>query len=378
MKTSISQLSTSNFHFLSKKTILIFTVLFFNFLSLSAQDKQKKDNFIQKTLSRSRISGQWFLTYTLNTLDTTSVFRVKRSYFDVKTKINDRLSIRYTQDITIDKEGIDAGNIETRMKYMFLKVKMRDLGFISKQYLEIGMAHRPWVDFDSKINLYRLQDEMFTDRNDIINSADLGVSWVGLFGKELDEDYQKKVSSAYPGRYGSFAIGVFNGGGYSALEKNRNKTIETRITLRPLPDHVPGLQISHAFAYGLANVPDVKAPFLLNIIALSSQSRYHTLHAQYYTGLGSNQDHFVSEDGNSYKNYGFSVLGELKTPKLPFTIFSRYDYLSSEAWENKAETVLSAGVAYLFAKSKLAAYYERNTYVDKVENIFELVLEIKF
>lgn len=355
---------------------ILFLLLFVSF-GLSAQE-QTDSSIVQKTLSRSRISGQWFLAYTINTLDTTREFRLKRGYLDIRTQINNRLSVRYTQDITIDREGSDAGNIETRMKYMYLKIKLNNWAIINDHYVEIGMSHRPWVDFDGKINPYRLQDEMFTDRNNIISSADLGFSWVGLLGKPLNENYLNAVSSAYPGRYGSFALGLFNGGGYSALEKNRNKTLETRISLRPLPDFVPGLQFTHAFAYGLANVAEYEAPFRMHIFALTSQSRFHSLQAQYYTGTGGHQDHYVSSNGNSYKNKGYSVLAEIKTPAFPLSVFSRYDYLQSEAWANANENLFAAGIAYRFSKSKLAAYYEKNQHLTETENIWELVLEIKF
>ena len=339
---------------------------------------QSDSSALKKTISETEISGQWFLAYTYNDFDSLAHFQLKRGYLDIKTKINSSFSVRYTQDIAIDKEGDDAGNIETRMKYMYLKAKLKDMGFIKNSYLELGMSHRPWVDFDGKINPYRLQDEMFTDRNNIINSADLGISWIGLFGEALDENCQKHISSAYPGRYGSFAIGIFNGGGYSALEQNSNKTLESRISLRPFPDWIPGLQITHSFAYGMANVPEIKAPFLLNIVALTFQSQYHILHAQYYNGSGGHQDHYISPVGIAYKNTGLSLLGEFSIPKTNLSLFSRYDYLKSERWEIKPHTLIAGGLSYNLYKSKLAAYYEKSDYETHTENIWELALEIKF
>ena len=65
------------------------------------------------------ISGQWFLAYNYNNSSELSQFALKRGYFTVKTKMNDFLSARYTQDITLDKEGSDAGNVELRLKYLY-------------------------------------------------------------------------------------------------------------------------------------------------------------------------------------------------------------------------------------------------------------------
>jgi hypothetical protein len=356
---------------------LFLSIIFFSAI-INSVFGQSDSSLLLKTISKTSISGQWFLAYTYNTYDSLAQFQLKRAYLDIKTKINPTFSVRYTQDIAIDKEGEDAGNIETRMKYMYLKAKLKNMGLIKHSYLEIGMAHRPWVDFDGKINAYRLQDEMFADRNNIINSADLGLSWIGLFGDELDESYQKNVSSAYPGRYGSFALGIYNGGGYSSLEQNSNKTIESRISIRPFPDWMPGMQITHSFAYGMANIPDIQAAFLLNIFALTSESRYHTLHAQYYTGKGGHLEHYISPEGESYGNTGFSVLSEIKIPKTHAAVFSRYDYLESERWGNNTNTLFAGGVAYRFHKSKLAAYFEQSKYETHTENIWELALEIKF
>jgi len=57
----------------------------------------------------------------------------------------------------------------------------------------------------------------------------------------------------YPGRYGSFSLGIYNGGGYHAKEKNQNKVLEGRLTLRPLPAALPGLQLSYFGLVGKGN-----------------------------------------------------------------------------------------------------------------------------
>jgi len=111
----------------------------------------------------------------------------------------------------------------------------------------------PWIEFEEKINSYRVVASHFLDETKIFPSADFGANASMLFGGLIDESYQKRVSAAYPGRYGSMVIGVYNGRGYHALGKNNNKTLQWRITMRPLPDHVPGMQLSYTGAYGKGN-----------------------------------------------------------------------------------------------------------------------------
>lgn len=54
-------------------------------------------------------------------------------------------------------------------------------------------------------------------------------------------------------KYGTFSIGIYNGGGYHAMEENTNKTVESRLTFRPFPQTIPGLQFSYNMIYGKGN-----------------------------------------------------------------------------------------------------------------------------
>ncbi len=78
----------------------------------------------------------------------------------------------------------------------------------------------------------------------LISSADVGIAVGTMFGGEMPADHQRTVSSAFPGRYASFVIGVYNGGGYAASEQNANKPLEDRAWVPPLPDTAPGLEVS--------------------------------------------------------------------------------------------------------------------------------------
>ncbi|NJO88344.1 MAG: hypothetical protein HC831_04775 [Chloroflexia bacterium] len=217
--------------------------------SLFAQSNDSIKNDVAKNLlQNTTISGQYFMAYNYNDSEELHNFLLKRGYFTLKTKINEMFSVRYTQDITLDEEGEDAGNVEMRLKYLYLKGKLDKI--LRNSYFEVGLVHTPWLDFEQHINEYRVQGKMFSESIRMLNSADFGVTVAGLIGGEIDEKYQKEVNKYEAGKYGSYAFGFFNGGGYHDFEENSNKTFQSRLTLRPLPNKIPGLQLSHSFAYG--------------------------------------------------------------------------------------------------------------------------------
>lgn len=344
------------------------------FLALSQEQNPKLNQVIQNT----SISGEWFLGFNYNSSEEMSQFSLKRGYFTIKTKLNDVISVRYTQDITLDKEGGDMGNIEMRLKYLYMKVDLKKMDFLRNSYLEFGMVHRPWVDFEQKYNGYRVQGTMYSDRYDLTTSADFGILWAGLIGGKIDTEKHDYLTSDYAGKYGSFALGIFNGGGYHAVEKNNNKVFEGRLTLRPMPEQVPGLQFSYALAYGKANTPWNNADYAMNLFYISAETRLVRLMGQYYTGKGSYSGEYTDALGYSYNNDGYSLFGELFIPGTSFSLFSRYDLFNSHQESLiKTETVI-AGLTYRFLKSKVLFNYDRLSVDESTRNIYEIALEINF
>lgn len=330
-----------------------------------------------------KISGQWFLAYQYGELkdNTINHFSLKRGYITFNQKLNHRFSVRFTQDITLDEEGEDAGNIELRLKYCYLNMNLESWGFIHKPRFELGLVHRPWLDFEEHINLYRVQGTMFLERYKLINSADFGITFVSLLGGEVSKKYQKEVNSHYPGRYGSIVLGIYNGAGYHAIESNQNKTFESRLTLRPFPDVIPGLQISYTNVTGEANTKN-HSKFIINNFFLSSESKVHTLTGQYYWGKGDSKGAYADTvTFKSYANQGVSVFGELKTFQSRLCVFSRYDFFSSDQASIYEKQSLVMGLSsYFFKKCKLVTDIDlcKNNQSKKVESIFEVAVEIKF
>ena len=272
----------------------------------------------------------WYLSYQNgeeNNGTNFSRFAIKRGYLTVQKEFMPWFSARMTTDVTqVKDEAKDSngkvynnydGSIAVRIKYAYGQFNLPDIAFLTKPFIEVGVVHMPWLDYEEHVNWYRCQDTMFIERNDTFNSADIGVTFVSLLGGTMPEDYQKKVNKYYPGRYGSMSLGVYNGSGYHASEKNENKVLEGRLTIRPLPDIIPGLQFSYFGTTGNGN-KDTEPDWRTNLGFVSFEHEYVVLTGQYYWGKG-NQKGADENDKD-----GYSFFAEVK-PHKKFSIIGRYD-----------------------------------------------------
>lgn len=328
-----------------------------------------------------KISGHWFLGYQYSEEDglSSNNFALKRGYITFKQQLSDRFLVRFTHDITLDEEGSDAGNIEMKLKYCYLKINLPDFAIFNKSFLEFGMVHRPWLDFEQHINFYRVQGKMYLERIKICNSADFGITFTGLLGGQVDKSFSKNISNYMPGKYGSISFGVYNGGGYTAIEQNKNKTFESRLTLRPLPEIMPGLQLTYTGAYGKGNT-DLNPDFILHSGFVSYQNKFTSLSGQYYHGKGNSSGSYADTTGIAYDNFGYSLFGEIKFFANKMTLFGRYDYFELQGETNETLKRIIAGIGYYFYKSsKLILDIDYSGDDDVFENyVVEAAIEIKF
>jgi len=246
-------------------------------------------------------------------------FAIKRGYFRVTKELMPWFDAHITLDTTQEsvKDSKLSDSIQVRVKYAYGKFKLPDFAFMTKPFIEAGVVHMPWLDFEEHINFYRCQDTMFVERNKAFNSADFGLTFVSLLGGEMNDEYKKSVNSNYPGRYGSMSLGIYNGSGYHASEKNDNKAIEGRLTIRPLPDIVPGLQLSYFGITGKGN-KDTDPDWNVNLGMLSYEHEYVSLTGQYFSGKGN------QAGDDEHDKDGYSLFAEVK-PMKKFTVFGRYD-----------------------------------------------------
>jgi len=328
-------------------------------------------------------SGQFFLSYDHISTEgeVSNEFILKRGYITFRGDIHERISVRFTQDVTIDQEGDGEGDIELRLKYALVNLTLNDLSIIRNPRAEVGVISRPWVDFEQSINDFRSQESMFLDNNKILVSADYGVSLSADLGDALGEEERESIGSD-GGRYGSFHFGVYNGGGYSALEKNRNKVVEGRLTLRPLPYALPGLQTSFFGSYGRGNIPE-SPDFTLTGSGISYESSRWTTLLQGFWGEGDSAGLLVDEDMVALPIYGWSFFHELKPFSIPVSLLGRYDNITHRESGELAVQEFLGGVAYTFPNSSkiILSYKNREDGVpfgDAGSHAFSVITEIRF
>ncbi len=328
------------------------------------------------------ISGEWFLSYQIGKKEKEDFnsFNLKRGYITIKKTISRNIIGRITPDISVDRDGDGEGDIELRLKYCYINFLWPTFRIFNSPQLEFGLVHRPWLDFEEHINRYRVQGTMFLERNGVFDSGDYGVTFMTLLGEEMRKEYQKEVNKSYPGRYGSLAIGLYNGGGYHALERNKNKTLEWRITLRPLPEITPGLQMSYLGAYGKGN-QEFSPDWELHDGFLSWELPRFIVTAQYYQGKGNAKGTLLDASKNSIEQEGYSCFGEIKLHQ--WKLIGRYDYY--EAFPSSIalkQNRYMSGIAYnLGGETKILVDYEvveSKSHKNTSDKVLELAMEVRY
>jgi len=370
---------------MEKPTCLILATLLLAAITVSplgSANSTEQPTVDNSPFSGISLSGQWFLAYCTGEKsgENFSEFKLKRGYVTVKKKFTDQISARVTQDIAVDKEGDGEGDIEIRLKYLYLKYQFEDMWVFVKPSLEFGLVHRPWLDYEQRINTYRVQGTMYLERYKVLRSADYGITFASLLGGEMGSDYKKKVNKNHPGRYGSLSLGLYNGGGYEAIEKNLNKLFEARLSIRPLPDVFPGAQLSWVGGFGKGNTPE-SPELTYNAMFASLESSFYLLTAVFYDGVGEVNGLEVTDSGGVYDRSGYSLFGEFRYPTEQLAVFARYDRLDLDDRLSIQEITRSiVGAAWRFhGRSRLVVDYDylRHEYKDD-EYTFEVAVEINY
>lgn len=357
-----------------KKVIINFTVVILAFFAGAKADDTKKS-----PLDGVKISSLAYFDYSngknglANDKDTTyNQFSLKRGYFTLEKKMESWIGMRLTMDLTQD----DKGDYKLRQKYFYGTLMPKDAGFFTGMKAELGLGHIPWLDFEEHINPYRCQGTMFIERAGVLNSADLGVSMQGSFGGKLEDASKKTGNSHYDGRFGSWHVGAYNGGGYHAKENNNNKVGELRLTVRPLADVAPGLQVSYFGILGKGNLPDtLEIPdYFVNLGMLSYEHPMFILTAQYLITEGNAKGEWIDSTGKALKTQGYSVFANVKIPNTDnkFSVFGRYDLFDTDsdnmlASDKTAYNMLIGGVSYdLYNGNLVMLTFETTDYEDNV------------
>lgn len=350
-----------------------------------------EDSGVPAALKHLSIGGVMYLSYQngqqLNPsgqLNPYNAFTLKRGYLDVKKGLTSNFMVRYTTDITRSN-----GSWNTRIKYLYGKYSLPQFLFFTQPGVEFGQVHVPWHDFEESINGFRMQDPMFLERFGVFNSADDGLTFGANFGGELSREYQANVNKHYAGRYGSMQVGVYNGGGYHAAEMNENKVVEARVTVRPIPDIIPGLQLTALDIYGKGNVATPPAGDLPDWTAFDGMVSYQgamlTLTGQYYTGSGNQSGSAVDGNGKALDQAGYSAFGAIHLGNShQYSLIARYDMFDSNANSstNDEVSLLIGGVAWQMNQSAtwLLDYQRKDHSLNRLsaEDRVQVTLQTKF
>jgi hypothetical protein len=277
-------------------------------------------------------------------------FQLTRGYLTLKKKVVGWMSVRITLDITQD----ETGDYKRREKYFYAELRPADMGFLTNMKSEIGIGHMPWLDFEEHVNPYRAQGTMPVERAGIFNSADAGVSLTGYFGEKMADAAERTGNSHYAGRYGSWHVGIYNGGGYHASEANENKVVEGRVTFRPLAGVAPGLQLSYLGLFGKGNVSSQGSTpdYMVNLGMVSYEHPEFTVTGQVFATEGNAKGNWLDPvTGDALKTLGYSVFGTAHIPgaERRLSVFGRFDSFDADAdhviAENTAYTMFMGGAA---------------------------------
>jgi hypothetical protein len=310
-------------------------------------------------------------------------FALTRGYFTVKKTMNDWMGFRMTSDLKQETKAEGAKLNESyvvRIKYFYAELKPNDFGVFTDMKSEVGLGHMPWLDFEEHtMDPYRCQGVMPVERAHIFNSADVGLSLRGNFGGKLEDAKEKLGNAHYAGKYGSWHIGVYNGGGYHAVEENQNKLFEGRLTLRPLPNKAPGLQFSYLYITGEGNleadhefeIDDDYFPGLIledipdynvNLYMVSFQHPIFIATYQAFITDGNAGGDYLQPDGDALATEGWSAFVNVKLPGTDgkVNLFGRYDWFDIDPDDEWAdETVFEitiVGLAFDLHKNNLLLF----------------------
>ena len=173
---------------------------------------------------------------------------------------------------------------------------------------------------------------------------------------------------------------MYNGGGYHAKENNRNKAIEGRVTIRPFPDQVRGLQFSYFGILGKGNTAD-EPDWNVNAGMVSYEAKHAVFTATYYSGDGNQKGDAIDISGGALPREGYSFFGEAKFPK-GLSAIGRFDYFDpNKNADDSSNKRVIAGAAWDMGNHNTWLFdYERVFYKANREDDdrIQVTLQINF
>ena len=187
--------------------------------SFVSADAPKKDVSWYTNADKLKFGGLTYLGFTHtdfkdDAIDNTDKFEMRRAYVQIKAYLleDPKSYFRVTLDMEHVTSDATAGDYNVRFKYAYLYLNE----ILPYTGVEMGMAHRPWIDYEEHNSwFYRDTHWTFTEADNsakLSNSADLGVNF--------------KTETTY---FGS-EVGLFTGEGYHNVEDGKGISFEWRAT----------------------------------------------------------------------------------------------------------------------------------------------------
>ena len=311
-----------------------------------------------------KFSGQVFLGYKSTNYKNkiqnpdTQNFEIRRGYFQVKAYLLDDPKSYYR--ITFDLKQtntFDGQSVAARAKYAYLNLNE----VLPVTSLEIGLAHRPWHDYEEHNSwLYRSISEILIENKNsahLSSSADFGVM-AKTRTKFLDAD-----------------IGVFNGEGYHSTNNGKGLSLEWRFTGHLLGTHGHPEKNTYLDAsfFGQLNKDHNTKDDLGNALPAATQYedlKFYGAHAVYNQPeflvsaqyVKSSNESVVPTHVSAGAGDGYSVNGEVRLGNdNQYKAFAKYDNWTPDA---------IAGAQSYTRKTTIAGFaWKQNRNVEWVANV---------
>jgi hypothetical protein len=238
----------------------------------------------------------------LHEQDGYNAFEVTRGYFDVKARLSDRIRVRFTTNVRPTTDANLEANLTARLEYAYL-----DAAVTGRTSILFGMQETPWLTFEESVNRYRVQGQMFTEREGLIpGPSDLGAAAV----------YKTRRLEAH--------LGVYNGEGYGRAEIDKYKSVQGRGTgtLYSSESGQSKVRLSGFYSYGWYAKD---RPRNIGIVMASYDSPHVVATAQYFSAT---DNPFVVTD---VERQGMSFFGEARMGVTGWAGLGRVDLFNPDA-----------------------------------------------
>jgi len=157
-------------------------------------------------------------------------FNIYRTYLDFKTKPVDKVQVRATTDISTKSDAA---------RYLFMKYAYASYSPFKFLAATFGLQPTPWVAYVVGWSGYRILDGAIPTNYGVQSTSDVGFSISSGFKKK-----EERIADMI-----DFWIGLLNGGGYKAFEKDKAslKNFSARIGVTPLDNSEMDLGIGLAY-----------------------------------------------------------------------------------------------------------------------------------